>query len=394
MRRSGKLKSRVAGLVGLGVFLATACVTGAGTESTERLNTGLSEPSLPNAKQAVESKPRSFTVVASGDILVHSPVASAALLHGDGTYDFRPMFESIRPLVSHADLAVCHLETPVSSEDAGFSYYPVFRVPRQIVHALKYAGYDYCSTASNHAMDAGSSGIAATLDALDRAGISHDGTARRAREGSRPAELRIGGVRVALLSYTYGLNGLSLPADMPWAVNLIDRKRIVTDARKARQAGAEFVIVSLHWGAEYVHEPTIDQQTLARRLVGSRAIDLILGHHAHVVQPVARIKGRYVVYGMGNLLSNQSSDCCPLAAQDGVLVRVRVREVAGRLKAVRVLYSPTWVDRGSYRILPVKRVLRDATTLDELRPTLRASLSRTRATVEALGTESVRLSGQ
>lgn len=392
LRRFATATRRVAGLGALSALVTVACFAGTEIES-RKVPSGHPYDALRNGEvgRTREPKPRSFTLVAGGDVLVHSPVASAALSYGDGRYDFRPMFNAIRPLLSRADLAVCHLETPISSGDSGFSYYPVFEVPRQIVHALEYAGYDYCSTASNHAIDAGTSGIATTLKVLDEAGIEHHGTARRARERRRATMVRIGEVPVALLSYTYGLNGFSLPADRPWAVNLIDRTRIISDARKARQAGAEFVIVSLHWGTEYATEPTIDQQRLARKIVGSRAVDLILGHHAHVVQPVARIKGRFIVYGMGNHLSNQSSDCCPLATQDGVLVRVRVREIAGRLRAVRVLYSPTWVDRNSYRIFPVKGFLRDPRTPDALRGTLRASLLRTAATIESLGTEGVRL---
>jgi poly-gamma-glutamate capsule biosynthesis protein CapA/YwtB (metallophosphatase superfamily) len=382
-----RMKSRVVGFVGFLILVAVACVSSDSSPTTDRTTSNSLDTSSPAER---ERKPRNFSLVASGDILVHSPVASAALAYGGNTYDFRPMFAPIRPLVRAADLAICHLETPVSRDNTDLSYYPVFNTPREIVTALDYAGYDYCSTASNHALDASSAGIEATLDALDRAGIEHDGTARSPRESARPAEVEVGGNRVALLSYTYGLNGFSLPSDMPWAVNLIDGDQIVADAQQARRRGADFVVVSLHWGAEYVHEPTEDQRTLARKLAGSKAVDLILGHHAHVVQPVARVKGRHVVYGMGNFLSNQSSDCCPVAAQDGVIVHIRVREIRGRLRVARVLYSPTWVDRGSYRILPVKRALRDPDTPDVLSRDLRKSFSRTRSEIEALGTHAVR----
>jgi poly-gamma-glutamate synthesis protein (capsule biosynthesis protein) len=325
--------------------------------------------------------------------LVHSPLAAAALEPNGSQYDFDPMFAAVRPLIREADLALCHLETPLSRHNDDLSYYPLFRVPRGVVPALVHAGYDYCSVASNHSVDGGFSGVSATLDILDRAGIAHDGSARSPREGRRPAYLMVEGVRVALLSYTYGLNGLLPPEGAPWAVNLIDGSRIVADARRARRQGAEFVVVSLHWGVEYVAEPTPEQRELARRLTRSRMIDLVVGHHAHVVQPVDRVNGRLVLYGLGNFLSNQTSACCPAETQDGVLVHLRVREVGDRFRVTRILYTPTWMSHDPYRILPVTLALRDPDIRALLGDALRASFQRTTGAMRMLG-EDVRATGK
>jgi poly-gamma-glutamate synthesis protein (capsule biosynthesis protein) len=131
--------------------------------------------------------------------------------------------------------------------------------------------------------------------------------------------------------------------------------------------------VILHWGQEYRSAPTPAQRTLARRLLADPSVDLLLGHHAHVVQPVWRVKGKWVAFGLGNSLSAQSAACCPAATQDGVLLRVRVVERDGRLLADQVRYTPTWVEHPSYRVLPLTgRLARSAAS-----PATRASLRRT-----------------
>ena len=308
---------------------------------------------------------------------MHSPIAAAART-GDAAYDFDPLFGRVRRIVGAADLGLCHLETPLSRDNLDLSYYPRFSVPRELAPGLARAGFDYCSTASNHAVDAGFEGVRATLDALDRAGIAHDGTARDRREARRPAYLEVAGVRIALLSYTYGLNGLVLPASVSWGVNTIDTRRILADARRVRRH-AEFVIVSLHWGVEYVAEPTPDQRRLARRLTRSGLVDLIVGHHAHVVQPIDRVHGRTVLYGLGNFVSSQSSACCRVETQDGVVVHLRVRESGQRFRVTRIRYTPTWVDHDPYRVVPVGRALRGGDAL------LRASALRTRRALGMLG---------
>jgi len=173
-------------------------------------------------------------VLASGDVLAHRSVVDRARAYGVRSgrpYDFGPMFAAIRPLVSAADLAVCHLETPLSPTGRNLSGYPRFNAPPQLAAAIGAAGYDACSVASNHAMDQGVQGVAGTLAVLDKAGLRHAGTGRTPRE-ARPRILAVRGVRVALLSYTYGLNGFRLPRGRPWLVNLIRPGRILADARR------------------------------------------------------------------------------------------------------------------------------------------------------------------
>jgi Bacterial capsule synthesis protein PGA_cap len=331
------------------------------------------------------SSGRGFTLIASGDVLTHGPVLWQARAYGRRVgqpYDFRPMFADIRAIVARADLALCHLEVPLSRNGRDISSWPAFNAPPQLAAALRWAGYDACSTASNHSMDQGPQGVAATLDVMDAAGLRHAGMARNANE-AHTSIVEVRGLRVGLLSYTYGLNSGRLPPDRPWLVKLIDPRRIVNDARAARRAGAQFVVVLLHWGQEYRSTPTPSQRELAKRLLGAPEVDLILGHHVHVVQPIERVAGKWVAYGMGNSLSNQTPSCCAAGSQDGVLVKVTVGEHGGRLRVRQMRYVPTWVEHPSFRIRPVLTALADRSLPTATRRALQAVRDRTRRAVGA-----------
>ena len=298
--------------------------------------------------------PRTLTIVATGDLLIHQPVWARAYANGGGHYDFRPMFRAMRPTIRRAALAFCHLETPMAP--GAPSGYPVFRTPPALARAIAWAGFDACSTASNHSVDQGRTGIRETLRALDRAGVRHTGTARTAREARRILVLDAEGVRVALLSATYGTNGIPVPE--PWNVNLIRPDQLLRHARRAKRLGADVVVVNLHWGAEYVHAPTAEQLRVARALLRSRAVDVIVGQHAHVVQPIRRLRGRFVVFGEGNFLSAQSTACCPGPTQDGLAAVIRLLVTEDEVSVTRADYVPMYVRRPDYVVLPVGRRLR------------------------------------
>ena len=148
-------------------------------------------------------------------------------------------------------------------------------------------------------------------------------------------------------------NGIPLPH--PWSVNLARAGRILRDARRARRAGARVVIVNLHWGTEYRHAPDAFQLALARRLARSHAITAVVGQHAHVVQPIRRIGRLWVVFGAGNLLSNQTAACCPAASQDGMLVRLHLRVTPRRAHVERITYTPIWVRHPDYTVVHAAR---------------------------------------
>ncbi|GHH53223.1 lipoprotein [Streptomyces candidus] len=289
------------------ITAATACTAGP-DDATRAAAPKPAGSAVPKAG-APETPRRGFSLVASGDVLPHDSIIRQARADaGDDGYDFGPMLAGAKPVISRADLAICHMETVYGDEDGPYSGYPAFVSPPQVAAALKATGYDSCSTASNHTLDAGRAGIRRTLDAFDRAGLAHAGSARTAREAARPTLLTAGTAKVAQLAYTYGTNGYPLPDGQPWAVNLIDRDTIIADARAARRAGADVVVVSLHWGTEWQEAPDADQLSLGRALTasstgGRKDVDLILGTHAHVPQPYEKVNGTYIVYGMGDQIA-------------------------------------------------------------------------------------------
>ena len=293
-------------------------------------------------------RPKRLTIGVSGDLLPHMPIVARAAAHAGGRgYDFRPMLRPIRGWVRKNDLSFCHVETPLTpAPPAG---YPVFNSPPALARAIKATGFDACSAASNHSVDRGQAGIDATRGSLNRAKVRHTGVFSSPRQRRKPLILRARGVKVALLAYTQHTNGIPLPH--AWSVNLASAQRILGDARRARKAGARVVIVNLHWGTEFAHSPDGFQAKLARRLSRSEAITAVVGQHAHVVQPIRRIGRLWVVFGEGNLLSNQTAACCTAASQDGMLVRLHLRVTRRHERVTRIRYTPTWVRHPDYAVL-------------------------------------------
>ena len=312
----------------------------------------------PTTTAAVDEGPRSFTIAATGDLLVHESVADAART-SDG-WDFTSMFDSVAPILSQADLAVCHVESPMSPNNANLSYFPAFLVPRELAEAIAYAGYDTCSLASNHATDAGRDGIVGTIGALDQVQVAHAGMALSPEARDQVTLIEAGDATIAHLSYTYGFTNRKLDPNESYLSNVIDEATILDEARRARSAGADFVMLSMHWGTNYTSELDELQVGLGPRLLASPDIDLILGHHAHMVQPVVEIGGEFIVYGLGNFLSNQSPETCtecPLPTEDGVIIHLTVTEdeATGRWSVTGIAHTPTWVDRSNFEIVDVLR---------------------------------------
>lgn len=318
-----------------------------------------------------------FTLVAAGDVLLHEPVITDARTAGGG-YDFAPQLAPVRPWVAGADLALCHLETPVAPAGTGVSGYPMFGGPAEIAVSLARNGWDGCSTASNHSVDRGAGGVTATLDALDAAGLGHVGTARTAEEAAAPQvyELTREGqtIRVAHLSATYGTNGLPVPADRPWMVTLIDTAALTAQATAARAAGADVVVASVHCCVEYVSQPTDVQRQIAQELAASGVVDLVIGHHAHVPQPIERLpggprgEGMWVAHGLGNFISNQDAACCSPRTDSGLIMLATFRKpVDGPVSVTGVEWTSVTVDRnGGHRVEPMSAILAGTSTTGSL----------------------------
>jgi Bacterial capsule synthesis protein PGA_cap len=327
-------------------------------------------PRVPARRVAV-IKPVTFTVEASGDLLIHSPVWEQALADGGGThYNFGALLAQIKPIIKGVDLPLCHVETPMTP--APPHGYPVFNTPPELATGIVQTGFRACSNAGTHSLDQGQVGIDDTNRYLDRAGVLHTGEFSSAAQQRKPLIMVVKGVKVAFLAYTDITNGIPLPH--PWSVNLASAPRILADARRAHLAGARVVIVNIHWGDEYATQPNAFQMGLAERLTASPFITAIVGQHVHVAQPIRWINGKPVVFGEGNLISNQTAACCVSATQDGLMAIITIRVDPRGARATFVHYMPIWVQHPSFVVLPIATGLRTDPADASL---LRASYQRT-----------------
>lgn len=377
-------------MVGVAGLLALAVLPGAEPPpAAPPIDDGARTAVPADASPTTQPAPRSFTLVATGDVLLHEPLwdqarADAAAAGGTGL-DFGPLLDGVEPLVSGADLAICHLETPIAAVGGPVAGYPAFSVPPEIVPALADVGFDACTTASNHTFDRGADGIDRTLAALDAAGVRHAGSARDPAEAAATTVVPAAGAKVALLAYTFGFNGIAAPGGQEWRSNLIDEVRILADAARARAEGADVVVVALHWGDEYRAEPTPQQRALGPALARSADVDLVLGHHAHVVQPVEPVDGEWVVYGMGNMVAHHST---PLPAnEEGLLVRFTFTEGAAGWRVSGAEFASLLVTRSgpAIRLVDVGATLAAGVADPAERARLEQAWDRTAAAVAALG---------
>lgn len=327
------------------------------------------DPQPEGAERTTQApRERSITIVATGDVLPHAPVlqSAAAYATAEGEYDFGPMFAEIEPLVSAADIALCHMETPLSEDNTGLTQPRVlsFATPHEIATALNQAGYDGCDFASNHTMDRGVEGLAETEDVLREAGLGYAGPTGYEDRAGVPQTYTVDGVVVAHLAYTYTLPNAAAPTtDVPdgaeWLGEslwpLAQAEGIIEDATDARDEGADVVVVSMHWGQEYSTAATTEQMELAESLLTSDEVDLILGTHVHVPQPCAKINGRYVLYGLGNSLSNQSPDVDARLrpeTQEGMVAQVELTLTPGGEVSSELAVQPTRVNLAGHIIEP------------------------------------------
>ncbi len=303
--------------------------------------------------------PLAYRVVLAGDVMCHGPQLAAAREPG-GAYDFSSSFDSIASLVGSADLAIANLETTLGVKP--YSGYPMFSSPAELAASLQRCGFDVLSTSNNHSADRSARGIVRTLDVLDSLGLAHTGSYRHAQERALSAPLihQLGELRLAIMAYTYGTNGLPVPS--PTLVDTIDTTLMARDIARSDSLGADYKLVLVHWGNEYQRTPSVEQRTLATWL-HERGVDAVIGSHPHVVQESEVIsspgeeRSTFVTYSLGNLVSNQNS---PAATRGGMLLSLLLRrEAPGQPITTEPSYLWTFVnkrnDRGEalYRILPV-----------------------------------------
>ncbi|SFF07054.1 poly-gamma-glutamate synthesis protein (capsule biosynthesis protein) [Paenibacillus catalpae] len=336
--------------------------------------------------------------MAVGDIMMHKPELPGAYDTKTKKYNFNYFFDEVKPILEKGDWVMANLETPVAGAAYGYTGYPSFNAPIELLDALQYAGFNILTNANNHSLDKGGKGLMLTLQHLKKYPFAIKGTAESQEEADTPVIVEHNGIKMGLLAYTYGTNGIPLPKGKPYAVSMIDEQKMINDIHHLKEIGADFVTVALHFGVEYQTSPNEEQKKLARKLVAEGA-DIIAGSHPHVIQPYevldttdadGRTRQGLIIYSMGNFISAQRDD----TKDYGVIFKVTVRKNKsdGSIELSDIESTPTYVHRYQpdnyyrFRILPVEQTIAAASdsllTTDDynsMKQTLKVLRNRLRA---------------
>lgn len=312
---------------------------------------------------------KQLTIIFAGDIMQHGPQINAALDDSTGIYNYDPCFQYVEPIISSRDVAIANLELTLAGKP--FTGYPQFSAPDALVASLKNAGFDILATANNHSCDRGDKGILRTIKVIDSIGLQHTGTFADSVDyrKNHPLVFTKNDIKVALLNYTYGTNGLSF--NYPAMVNIIDEEKLLKDLAYTRSLQPDFIIIFFHWGIEYQLEPNEIQLHLAD-ICRENGADAVIGSHPHVLQPIEYYKNQdstarnqLVVYSLGNYVSNQRDRY----KDGGAMVSFTLLKTWNRKTITNPEYHLTWVytptekNKRQYYIVPVNLPYYDSTRL-------------------------------
>lgn len=310
---------------------------------------------------SVENKvelPNDITINLSviGDIMCHNTQYNDA--YENGVYNFSYVFDDIREKLSSSDFTVGNLETTFAGSKRGYSSYPQFNTPESLGLAIKDAGIDLVSTANNHSLDAGYSGIESTIDFLDQYKILHTGTYKSEEAQNQTTIAEIKGLKVAFLSFTYGTNGIPVPVGKEYCINLINDSFIIDRLNLAKQENPDIICVFMHWGEEYQLTPNSEQIRLANLLFDNGA-NIILGSHPHVLQKMENTDKGFVIYSLGNFVSGQVKE----NTRDSIILNLSItKKGTGEVTVDSAKYTPIYTyksgaSKKQYKVLDIKKAL-------------------------------------
>lgn len=311
-----------------------------------------------------------INLVATGDVMCHTTNFNAAYIPETRKYDFKPVFSNVAKYITKADIAIGNLETTFAGEDRGYTGYPTFNSPDSLGEALKNIGIDILSTANNHSLDKGYAGIERTLNVLDELGISHMGTARSKEEQETVLVKNVNGIKIAFLAFTYGTNGIPVPAGKEYSVNLLEEEAFIQKQLDlAKEQEPDIICASIHWGIEYKQKQNDAQEQLANYMF-ENGVDIILGNHAHVVEPMERKtvkledgteKEVFVVYALGNFISGQTIEHTKSTAILDMVITKSGKD--GKIRIDNVDYVPVYCYDQSektsnrYELIPMREAI-------------------------------------
>ena len=322
-----------------------------------------------NSKEKKEDTNIRMAVI--GDIMCHNSQYKDAYDSKTNTYDFSYVFKDIKEYINSADIAIGNLETTFAGKERGYSNYPRFNTPEQLAQNLKDFGIDVVSTANNHCMDTNYTGLVSTLKYLDEVGIAHTGTNETAEKQDEILVKDVNGIKIAFLSFTYGTNGIAIPSDKSFAVNLIDQDLILKQIELAKEKNPDLICASMHWGIEYQLKQNSEQEKL-KDLLFNNGVDIILGSHPHVLQPMEKqtitsedgtLKDCFVIYSLGNFMSGQTKE----NTRNSIILNIDITKSGetGQIKLSNIEYIPIYMYKSTtnanqkYRVLDIERTLND-----------------------------------
>ena len=264
-------------------------------------------------------KEYNLSMIMAGDALIHNGVYLDAA-DGEGGYDFKPMFKYLKPIVQTYDLAFYNQETIIGGKKIGLSTYPRFNSPEEIGDALVDTGFNMVSLANNHTLDRGEVAIINSVDYWNDKNVITAGSYTSYEQQEKVNIYEKNNITYVFLAYTTITNGLKTPDDKEYLVNIYSDEKVKEEVEKIKNK-VDVVIVSMHWGTEYTHTPTSEQKRIANYL-SSLGVDIIIGHHPHVIEPIEYINDTLVIYSLGNLISAQEG----ISKLIGMLVSLNVNK--------------------------------------------------------------------
>ena len=245
----------------------------------------------------------SLSLIMVGDCLIHGAIYDDAKTT-NGSYDFSKMLELVKPIIQSYDLAFYNQESILGGVELGLSSYPRFNAPKEVGDAFLDLGFNLVSLANNHTLDKGKEGIYSSLDYWrNKENIMTAGSYSSEENRITPNIMEKNGITYALLAYTTTTNGLNTFKDEPYLITVYDEELVKADIERLRDK-VDLLMVSMHWGEEYTHTPTEEQKEIAEYLA-SLNVDIVIGHHPHVVQPIDFIDNTMVIYSLGNFIASQ-----------------------------------------------------------------------------------------
>ena len=316
-----------------------------------------------------EPEPITFTLTAIGDVMCHNTQYWDAYQKETNTYDFSYVFDDIKFDIQKSDISVASLETCFAGEERGYSNYPTFNSPDSLAYSLKDIGIDVLSTAGNHCLDMGFDGLSRTIDVLNKADISHLGTYKTQEERDKILFKYTKGLKVAFINYTYGTNGIPVPSDKPYCVNLIDKDLIKKDIESAKSQNADVIVACMHWGTEYQTSPNNEQKDLADFLF-QNGVNIILGNHPHVLQPFEKrtvtledgsTQDGFIIYALGNFICDQNAE----NTRNSIILNLFItKQVDGSITVDNIDYIPIYMYKNPSKTIQKMKVLNIEKTLN------------------------------